>query len=69
MVPVQGVMAQYELDLNPTKTHIVELPSTIEDPWVSELRVFKVRTSLGGQSYDVWRRHLRTGFAGAGRRE
>ena len=38
---LQKVLAEYEMQLNPSKTHIVELPVPLEPAWVSELRSFR----------------------------
>ncbi len=38
---LQKVLSEYELQLNPGKTTIVELPVPIEAAWVSELRAFE----------------------------
>ena len=37
---LQTVLSEYELQLNPSKTNIIELPIPIEPAWVSELRTF-----------------------------
>ena len=38
---LQKVLAEYELQLNPGKTRIIELPVPLEPNWVSELRSFR----------------------------
>lgn len=38
---LQEVLNEYELQLNPTKTDIIELPAPLEETWVSELRTFE----------------------------
>ena len=50
---LQQVLSEYELQLNPGKTTIVELPVPIEPPWVSELRTFKFDDKL--QTWDLRR--------------
>ena len=37
---LEGVLGEYELQLNPGKTTIVELPIPVEPSWISELRLF-----------------------------
>ena len=39
---IQSVLGEYELQLNPTKTTVIELPVPVEDAWASELRTFSV---------------------------
>ena len=38
---LQKVLSEYELQLNPSKTDIIQLPIPIEPAWVSELRTFR----------------------------
>ena len=42
---LQRVLGEYELQLNPSKTHIIKLPVPIEPAWVSELRTFKFESN------------------------
>ena len=39
---LEGVLSEYELQLNPNKTTIVELPIPVEPSWVSELRLYNL---------------------------
>ena len=41
---LQAVLAEYELNINPRKTSIIELPVPLDSPWTSELRTFLFRT-------------------------
>ena len=41
---LEAVLAEYELQLNPNKTHVIELPLPAEDTWASELRTFSIAT-------------------------
>ncbi len=50
---IENVLNQYELQLNPRKTEIRELPIPIEPTWVSELRVFQIRASGSNQQFDL----------------
>ena len=53
LADLQGELSKYELHLNPRKTHLVELPSVIEDPWATELRKFRIRADSSGQEIDL----------------
>jgi hypothetical protein len=44
---------RYELELNPQKTSIKELPISIEDEAIEELRTFPIRSSSQGQRFDL----------------
>ena len=50
---LQKVLSEYELQLNPGKTTIVELPVPIESNWASELRAFKFDDN--SQTWDLRR--------------
>ena len=52
---LQEVMNDYELQLNPNKTSIIELPEAIESNWASELRIFNIRGDVNSQKYDLIR--------------
>ncbi len=52
---LQGVLTEFELQLNPQKTQIVDLPSPVDNPWSSELRVFLFRRGARSQGYDLIR--------------
>ena len=43
---LESTLNEYELQLNPNKTAIIELPIPVEPPWVSELRLY----NLGSRS-------------------
>jgi hypothetical protein len=43
LATLQGILAQYELTLNPRKTRVEELPKGIEDSWAVELGRFPLR--------------------------
>lgn len=52
---LQGVLTDFELQLNPGKTQIIDLPSPVDNPWTSELRVFSFRRGTRSQRYDLIR--------------
>jgi len=43
LAELQGILASYELHLNPRKTRVEELPKPLEDTWGAELGRFSVR--------------------------
>lgn len=45
---LQHLIGDLQLQLNPRKTRIVELPSELEAPWVPHLRLFAFRSSTAG---------------------
>jgi hypothetical protein len=51
---LEKILADYELALNPRKTEIVELPCSLEAPWLSPLRSFPFRTTPSGQQGDLF---------------
>ena len=55
---LQKVLSEYELQLNPSKTSVIELPSPLEASWVSELRAFEVN----GKSESSLRRYFDRAF-------
>jgi hypothetical protein len=46
-------LSEYELTLNHKKTQILELPLPLEDPWLTELKMFSFRASQSGQASDL----------------
>jgi hypothetical protein len=52
---LEKILADYELALNMKKTEIIELPCTLEAPWVEPLRSFTFRTTPPGQQGDLFR--------------
>jgi len=50
---VHGITQEFELELNPQKTRITELPEPIEAPWVSELRLYSFRSHSQAQRTDL----------------
>ena len=50
---LQSALSEYELQLNPSKTTIIELPIPIEPAWVSELRTFRIQDAA--QTWDLRR--------------
>lgn len=50
---LQEALAEYELSLNPDKTEIVELPDSLEKPWVSRIRCFGINDSGKKQLFDL----------------
>ncbi|WP_437715370.1 RNA-directed DNA polymerase [Sorangium sp. So ce448] len=51
---LQDSLAEYELQLNPRKTRIIELPGTLDTPWAQDLAAF----SLGSKSQSVLQSQL-----------
>lgn len=45
LTEVQGVLAEFELTLNPRKTSVQELPKSIDGRWASDISRFAVRES------------------------
>jgi hypothetical protein len=43
LVELQGILAEYELQLNPRKTDIHELPRNLDDAWAIELSQARIR--------------------------
>lgn len=50
---LQELLTHFELQLNPNKTKIIELPCRVEPKWVAELRVFEFRPSSRSQHTDL----------------
>lgn len=50
---VQTTIKQYELELNPLKLKIAELPSVTVEPWVTQLRTFKFGTHPKSQKHEL----------------
>jgi hypothetical protein len=50
---LQHVLSEFELEINPLKTRIIELPTTLDSPWVHELRNFLFRTVSKQQRTDL----------------
>ena len=50
---VQATIKQYELELNPLKLKIAELPSVTVEPWVTQLRTFKFATHPKSQKPEL----------------
>ena len=44
LAALQGVLAEYELQINPLKTKIIELPDYFDTRWASELGAISIRT-------------------------
>jgi len=42
---LQGITKYFELELNPNKVELIELPESLIEPWVSELRSYEFRTT------------------------
>jgi hypothetical protein len=51
----QELLSAVELELNETKTEVLELPTAFEYPWVSELRALPLRATPKGQRTDLVR--------------
>jgi len=52
---LQDILKDYELELNSSKTKIIELPVAFESLWVSSLRDFPFRSTNDGQKTDIVR--------------
>lgn len=52
---LESCLFDYELALNPKKTNIIELPTSLEASWVIELKSCNFRLSAAGQSADLHR--------------
>jgi hypothetical protein len=50
---MQGVLSEYELELNPAKALVVELPESLEDIWVRDLQQFRFRDKEPTQRADL----------------
>jgi len=50
---LQEILSEYELQLNPRKTSIVQLPLPLDGLWATELRVHQIRNSTKAQSTDI----------------
>jgi hypothetical protein len=46
-------LSEYELELNPDKTKVVELPIEFEPDWVSDLRLYKFSSNQYKQRVDI----------------
>ena len=53
LATLQGELSEYELDLNPRKTQILDLPLSLERPWAYELRNFQIRNTPSAQQVDL----------------
>jgi hypothetical protein len=55
LTEIQGILAEFELVLNPRKTGVVELPQSIDGRWASDISRFSVRdaTHPVGQRNDL----------------
>ena len=53
LADLQGKLGVYELNLNPRKTFLFELPGPIERPWATELRRLRIRKEGSGQQIDL----------------
>lgn len=51
---LHSVVHDFELELNPNKTSIAELPEPIEPTWVSELKLYRFRPSVRSQRNDLF---------------
>jgi len=47
---LEDALSEFELELNPAKTRIVELPQELENPGIQELRGFRFDSSRAGKS-------------------
>ena len=54
LATLQGVLNTYQLQLNASKTVILELPTLLDSSWASELRNFRFQKRGRGQLYDLY---------------
>lgn len=52
---LQELLSEYELELNPAKTEVFELPVPLEAPWVDAVRSAQLRKTRAGQAGDLLR--------------
>jgi hypothetical protein len=50
---LEDALAQFELELNPAKTNISELPQELDNPGIQELRCFKFRPTYQAERSDL----------------
>jgi len=50
---VISILKEFELELNPAKTDILQLPEPLERTWVPELRLYSFRKSKTAQKNDI----------------
>jgi hypothetical protein len=50
---IQETLNEFELQINLLKTKILELPVPLNSPWVTQLRHFPFRDTLGGERSDL----------------
>lgn len=50
---IESTLSQFELGLNPAKTVIKKLPTSLEDNWARDLRTFEFRKNRKAQRNDV----------------
>jgi len=50
---LQTILSKFELQLNETKTKILELPQALDSAWPSLLRNFEFRDSMSGRIFDL----------------
>lgn len=53
LASLEEALSEFELELNPQKTVIEELPIPLEDDAIAELRKFPIRLSAKGQRFDL----------------
>lgn len=51
---LQSILNEFELEINDSKTDIIELPEPLEEKWASELRIIKIRSTPASQRYDLY---------------
>ncbi|MBL8156238.1 MAG: RNA-directed DNA polymerase [Anaerolineae bacterium] len=51
---IRNLLSEFELELNMSKTSIVELPTTISAIWTSELRGHLIREEATSQQFDLY---------------
>ena len=50
---LEELLGEYELELNSTKTQILELPGRVTETWAAELTAMRIRRSVKGQETDI----------------
>ena len=47
------ILKEFELEINPTKTSIIELPEPLESSWVSEIRRYSISSNRREQNTEI----------------
>ena len=50
LVSIEGALGEFELVINPFKTHVIELPHPVGLPWTHQIAQFPVRSNTSAQA-------------------